>query len=146
MKALCSFDQMGTLYTLGYAADDATTQLQAWMRKDTTYLIDIRKSPHSYWLPQWEQAALAATYGPRYRWEPRFGNLNYRNPEAGIALAVGHEEAARSAALWLAHGYSLVLLCACKNPRSCHRSLVAKLVQDALDALRNDRDTVPFEG
>jgi uncharacterized protein YeaO (DUF488 family) len=65
-------------------------------------------------------------YGPRYR------HWAYQHQERGIALAEGHLDAAHEAAALLSRGSSLILLCACKDARTCHRTLVAKLIQDAL--------------
>lgn len=131
--------QIGTLYTLGYAGHNAAEQLTRWMRDERTMLIDIRYRPRSRWYPQWNRNTLAGQYGTRYCWEQRLGNLHYRDREKGILLAQRHQEAVQMAAELLYQGTSLVLLCACKEFRSCHRSHVAKLIQDALDALREGR-------
>jgi uncharacterized protein (DUF488 family) len=133
---------MGTLYTLGYAGyahPDASFQLERYLRQEPILLLDIRSSPRSRWYPAWNKAALAARYGYRYTWEPRLGNVNYRHRDLGIELAQGHREAVHAAAKLLCEGTNLVLLCACKDERTCHRSLVAKLIQDAVQALREER-------
>lgn len=121
----------GTLYTLGYAAPDATQALEQLMSKPQTIVLDIRYSPRSRWQPAWNKTALATRYGKRYIWASRLGNLNYKQRERGIQLAEGHEEAVQKAATLLQRGYSLVLLCACKNEQTCHRRVVAKLIQEA---------------
>lgn len=132
------FHLRGTLYTLGYAHPDATDHLSNLMNQEHIVLLDIRYSPYSRWYPTWTRYALASTYGERYRWEQRLGNLNYRERESGIKLAEGHREAIQEAASLLSQGTSLVLLCACKDARTCHRSLVAKLIQDALDRIQEE--------
>jgi uncharacterized protein (DUF488 family) len=125
---------IGNLYTLGYAHPDATATLQAWMASGPkVLLVDIRYSPRSRWFPQWSQKALQATWGDRYRHVKALGNVNYRlvgapiqlaDADAGIAWAVQALQA----------GYSLILLCACKDYERCHRKTVKKLIEDALAA------------
>jgi uncharacterized protein (DUF488 family) len=122
----------GTIYTLGYAQPDAAAHLDRLMRDPLMCLVDIRSQPRSRPWPQWNRAALSARYSRRYVWERRLGTVHYRDQEQGITLAEGHLEAIREAAVLLCEGTSLVLLCACKDARTCHRSLVAKLIQDAL--------------
>jgi uncharacterized protein (DUF488 family) len=125
---------IGTLYTIGYAHPDAARSLAHLMGNPHTMLLDIRYAPRSRWHPAWNRPALEQAYGARYLWEQRLGNVNYRDREQGIALAEGHQEAVRAVAELVRSGRNLILLCACKDPRTCHRTLVAKLIQDALDA------------
>ena len=77
-------------------------------------------------------AALAGRYGQRYVWDRRLGNVNYRSRTPSIELAAAYRDAIREAAALLCMGTSLVLLCACSDERTCHRSYVARLIQDAL--------------
>jgi Protein of unknown function, DUF488 len=143
LKTRTLFD-IGTLYTVGYAHPDTAAQVDRLMHQEQTVLLDIRLSPRSRWHPAWNQHPLASIYGDRYLWERRLGNLNYKHPELVIQLAQGYEDAAREAAKHLLQGTSLILLCACKYERKkygkrlkvCHRSLVAKLIQDAVQALQ----------
>ena len=125
--------ERGTLYAFGYAHPETATRVARLMSNPAMLLVDIRYSPRSRWLPQWNRNALMHTYGARYVWEQRLGNLNYQHRECGIELAEGHEAAVREAAALLCEGTSLLLLCACKDARTCHRTLVAKLIQDAID-------------
>lgn len=122
----------GTLSTLGYAHPDAETRLHHLMSEPQTLLIDIRLSPWSRWRPAWNTNALASRFGNRYIWAKRLGNVNYKDRERGIQLAEGHEEAIQKAVNLLQRGYSLVLLCACKHEETCHRRVVAALIQNAL--------------
>jgi hypothetical protein len=126
----------GTIYTLGYAHPDAAAQLDRLMRNPRACLVDIRWQPQSRWWPQWNRAALSARYGCRYMWDPRLGNVHYQHRVYGIQLAEGYPDAIREAAMLLCESTSLILLCACKNARECHRSLGAKLIQDALPVPR----------
>lgn len=127
----------GTIYTLGYAHPNAATQLDRLMRDPRACLVDIRLQPRSRWWPQWNRAALSARYGRRYVWDRRLGNVHYQHRERGIQLAEGHQDAIGKAAALLSEGTSLILLCACKNERQCHRSLVAKRIQDTLPVAKH---------
>src|SRR5450631_710803 len=124
----------GCLYTIGYSRREAPDQIERLMQRDGFLLLDIRYSPRSRWYPAFNRAALATTYGERYRFEPRLGNVNYQHRDYAIRLADGHELAAQEAAALLCGGTSLILLCACADPRLCHRTPVAKLIQDAVMA------------
>lgn len=122
---------LGTLYTIGYAHPDEAARVAELMRHARILLFDIRYIPRSRWYPAWTRSALMDAYGDRYVWEPRLGNRNYQTRASGIMLADGNEKAIEAAAHLLAQGISLILLCACKDASTCHRSLVAKLIQDA---------------
>ncbi len=122
----------GTIYTLGYRQPNAAVTLALLLRQPHTRLLDVRYQPTSRWNPQWNRAALAARYGAQYRWERRLGNLNYRSRDRAIQLPGNAQDAVREAAGLICAGTSLVLLCACGDERACHRSYVAKLLQDTL--------------
>jgi hypothetical protein len=124
--------ERGTIYTLGYSQPKAAVRLEQLMRHPHTLLVDVRYQPICSFNPQWNRAALAGRYGHRYVWDRRFGNIHYSRRDRAIQLAAGHQDAVREAAALLLEGTSLVLLCACGDERTCHRSLVAKLIQDAL--------------
>jgi len=126
--------ERGTIYTLGYSQPKAAATLERLMRQPQTLLLDVRYQPVSRWNPEWNRAELAARYGEQYRWERRLGNVNYWSRERGIQLPAGSQEAVQEAASLLLAGTSLVILCCCVDERACHRSLVAKLIQDALPA------------
>src|SRR5579859_6591531 len=132
------FAEVGTLYTLGYADPTAAAQLERALWHELVLVVDIRASPRSRWFPAWNRAALEGRYGHHYTWEPRLGNVHYRHRELGIQLAPGHREAIEALATLLCEGTNVVLLCACKDARTCHRSLVAKLIQDAVHEQREE--------
>ncbi len=124
----------GTIYTLGYAHPQAAVALERLMRNPTVLLMDVRYQPVCSFNAQWNRAALAARYGERYVWEQRLGNVNYRSRELAIQLGACSQDAVYEAAALICAGTSLVLLCCCGDERACHRSLIAKLMQDALPA------------
>ncbi len=121
----------GAIYILGYSQRTAAT-LQRLLCQPHILLWDIRYRPVSRWNPQRNRAELAARSGEQYRWERRLGNVNYWSHTRDIQLPVGWQLAIREASALLCRGTSLVLLCACGDERACHRSLVAKLIQEAL--------------
>jgi len=125
----------GVIYSLGYSQRGAPAQVGRLMQRERMLLLDTRYSPWSRWSPDWNRTTLQDRYGERYRWDKRLGNVNYQRHDYAIHLAEGHEQAVQEAARELCSGTSLILLCACADPRSCHRTLVAKLVQDAVSAL-----------
>ncbi len=127
---------IGTLYTLGYVHPDTAPRIERLMRQGNILLVDIRLQPRSRWSAAWTRRALTTRYGRRYVWEQRLGNIRYQRREARIQLAGGHMDAVREAAHLLLQGTSLILLCACQDARTCHRSLVAKLIQDAIQTLQ----------
>ncbi len=123
----------GTVHSFGYAGgEDAQARLDALMENEATFLLDIRYRPVSRFRPQWNRAALSERYGSRYAWVPSLGNQNYQHKERAIALAIGHGQAVRNAAQLVASGLSLVLLCACKDERHCHRTLVIEKMDACL--------------
>lgn len=123
----------GTIHTLGYAHPDAQARLHALMDSDLTMVpVDIRYSPRSHWYPQWSGQALQKTWGDRYRHIKALGNVNYRSA-APIQL-MDADAGVRWAVATLKAGYSLILLCACRDEERCHRKVVKELVMLALDA------------
>lgn len=124
--------ERGTLYTLGYSAPGAAMQLERYMSTPRILLVDVRLHPVSRWAHEWNKTALASRYGESYRWDRRLGNLHYKSRTLPIALASGHEDAIAELTALILEGTSLVLLCACSDGHACHRTLVAKLIQDTL--------------
>ena len=124
--------ERGNIYTLGYTQAKAEAHLERLMRNSRVLLVDVRYQPVSHRAQQWNRAALAGCFGVRYVWDRRLGNVHYRAPEQAIEFAPGYQQAVREAVTLVCAGTSLVLLCACRDERACHRSLVARLIQDAL--------------
>ena len=130
----------GTLYTLGYSQRKASATLERLLRQPRTLLLDVRYQPTCRFNPAWNRAELATRYGEQYRWERRLGNIHYWSRTRGIQLPANHQQAVGEAASLLLTGTSLILLCACSDERACHRSYVAKLIQDALPAPTTARE------
>src|SRR5207249_9984113 len=79
------------VYPCGYSQDGALIH-HLMERDDKMLLIDTRMRPRSR-VPAWNEQALRARYGKRYRWAGEYlGNRNYKNggpivlacPDTGI--------------------------------------------------------------
>ena len=131
----------GTLYTLGYAAPGAVTELEEVMQDELVLLIDIRVRAGSRWWPVWNKKQLRARWAGRYTHEKRLGNVNYRDRALPVMLhGPNVEQAIEGAVGLLQAGFSLVLLCACKDYDTCHRKVVAEMIQHCMKG-ENDATT-----
>ncbi len=124
----------GILYTLGYAMPGAADELEQVMQDALVLLIDIRERAQSRWWPMWNKKQLREKWGSRYTHEKKLGNVNRRDRSLLIVLRGPHpEQAIAGMVALLCHGYSLVLLCACKDYETCHRKVVAEMIQQAME-------------
>jgi Active DUF488-N3 subclade len=118
-----------SVYTLGYSQPGARLVLDTLIWQEGWLLIDIRHAPVSTW-PDWTERALLQRYGPGYMHLPALGNLHYRDHRLPIVLAdapAGVRQVVQS----VDDGRRCLLLCACKDYRTCHRAIVARLLQQA---------------
>ncbi len=115
------------VYTLGYSQPGARLVLDTLIWHEGWLLIDIRHAPISTWT-DWCQRALLQRYGPAYVHVPALGNLHSRDHRRPIVLADA-SAGVRSVMQALYDGRRCLLLCACKDYRTCHRALVADLLQ-----------------
>ncbi|BBL75475.1 DUF488 family protein [Methylomagnum ishizawai] len=126
-----SADTGKTLYTAGYGAGWTVEALDAAMRERHAVLVDTRLVPFSR-KPGWGRDALSAHFGPRrYVHIKALGNLNYRGGPVELADA---GEGIESLAARLAEPGidAVVLLCGCRDVRTCHRKVVAELAAERL--------------
>lgn len=113
------------LFTTGYQLW-RTAEFDAEVRKRGAMVLDIRFAPWSK-DPDWRSDAIAGRLANRYRSVPALGNVNYKGDgpvrindlESGVAVV-------REA---LQRG-PVILLCACWNPESCHRTQVAARLRE----------------
>ncbi len=126
---------VGTVYTVGYASGAAAEMEIARMMQDTSVLlIDIRVRPQSRWWPHFNKKQLRVVWGARYSHEKKLGNDNYRDRSLPVVLhGPEPEQAIAGLVALLQHGYSLVLLCACKNYETCHRKVVVEMIQHEME-------------
>ena len=119
------------VYTLGYSNVDACEKLASWMADSKTLLIDIRYTPDSY-LYDWRGNYLQKHHGRRYRWAGEYlGNVNHKMNNSPIKLA-NEKTGIRGLQQYLDEGFSLVLLCGCREYEHCHRKTVVDLLQQAM--------------
>lgn len=132
---------LGKLVPFGYSVPGAAAHLETLMCDEQTYLVDIRSAPGSRRLPQWNKSVLQAKYGRRYLWlGETLGNVNdhhdrpivLANPGAGIPRLING----------LSKGYTLVLLCTCKQYETCHRRAVVEEVLKGLPTVQVIQPTI----
>jgi uncharacterized protein (DUF488 family) len=123
-----------TLYTLGYG--NRRYDAIAALIPAGAVVIDIRERSWCTWSKDWHKGTLTARLGRRYRHIAALGNTSgcayvWRPPHG--------EDAARQHLQLLAHelraGSVLVLLCAEGKHENCHRTLVAKGLQEMVEGL-----------
>ncbi len=115
------------VYTIGYSQPGARLVLDTLVWQEGWIVLDIRQVAVSTWA-DWTERSLIQRYGPSYVHVPTLGNLNYRNHRLPIVLAdaaTGMQQVMQR----LAEGRRCLLLCGCKDYRTCHRATVAHLLQ-----------------
>lgn len=118
-----------TIFTCGYTSTKPAWWQGAAAKLDLT-IIDTRISPASR-NPTWNRDCLQELLGNRYLHVPQLGNRNYKN---GGAIAIVDLEAGLKLVMpYLRTGRSVLLMCACTQHESCHRSVVAAALAAATD-------------
>jgi uncharacterized protein (DUF488 family) len=121
-----------TIYTVGYNAPGWTPQiLRVEAARLGALVVDVRLFPRSQ-RAEWAGAALELVLGECYVHVPELGNRNYRSRGGPIQIADPEGGVARMAPL-LVEG-SVILLCRCPQVETCHRRIVAALIQAATEA------------
>jgi uncharacterized protein (DUF488 family) len=108
------------IHTTGYAGKHATDLLALAERLDAT-VIDIRLVPSSRWQKQWRAGQLRELLGARYEHVRDLGNENYK---LGGPVKIKDLDAGINKLLEI--GGTLILLCVCSDPETCHRRVVAR--------------------
>lgn len=119
---------MKMIYTLGYTGLNMEA-IKAKVEALDAYLIDIRLMPFSR-VPVWRGANFAKELKDRYIHAKSMGNVNYKG---GPMLIQSIADGIRLVGKILPHN-NVVLMCACADHTTCHRSVVADLLNDALGA------------
>ena len=122
------------LYTVGYTSITDTIFYAAMLNfiasqgGDEGKLIDTRYSAWSR-NPSYTSYTFKKNLGAGYvNMGDKFGNLNYKEPEKGIALA---DPGYYTVLVEMLKHAPQILMCGCKDSAHCHRSHVAQLVMDA---------------
>ncbi len=122
---------MSIVYTLGYLKPEAMTTLEVFVANGAG-VIDIRYAPVSR-RPEWTKKRLIERFGAtRYVHVQALGNINYRSRgQLPIRLADPETGLRRVVTYLASSGLDVCLLCACQNVATCHRRIVANLIQEA---------------
>ena len=128
---------VGRVYGVGCAAAGAMERVEQLMADPLMLLVDIRLVSRSRWYPQWNKRALKARWGTRYTHEHCLGNVNYRDPDLPVQLRAPRGSIQGTVRL-LQQGYSLLLLCVCAKEETCHRKVVAEMIQQMWEAGEGD--------
>ena len=126
------------VYTTGYQGQKLVV-LEAFLAAYDCDLFDIRFKPWSP-NPQYTKAAFAARFGDRYRHVVELGNRLYKTESIEF---VDFEAGLRMIA---ANPRPVVLLCACADPSTCHRTAAARILAErgfTITELRTSVDANP---
>jgi len=116
-----------TLYTLGYTGAKPDHILK-FLIAHNAKLIDTRYSPFSR-APMWQKRALMSSIGNRYVHMAELGNKNYKG-QFGEGIMIADMDRGTLDLLKILKGQPAVLLCACPDYHTCHRTTVADEMAD----------------
>lgn len=122
-----------TIYTIGYGALKNHAELEEIMNKHgITRLIDIRSKPFSRRNlaaslngASWNKQDLAAHFGERYIHMVELGGLGFEPEDYPRWMETANRRILELIMLSKEHGHKLLLMCAEKSPRNCHRAYLA---------------------
>jgi uncharacterized protein (DUF488 family) len=114
------------IYTLGYAAWTVEEVVEQAQTLDAI-LVDVRRAPYTT-KPGFKKEELRSRFGDRYVHIPGFGNVNYEGGPIELAQPEEGLDAIR------ALSRPPILMCGCTSPTQCHRSTVATLLAEQMDA------------
>jgi uncharacterized protein (DUF488 family) len=117
---------MNTLYTLGYTGIKPAQLLQK-ATELKAIVLDTRYSPRSR-APQWNGLELQNLLGQQYQHLPALGNINYKS---GGPIEINLPKVGTQQVVSILAGQAAILLCACPDVETCHRRIVAEMVQAA---------------
>lgn len=120
------------IYTFGYQGR-AVSELQEEVTRLHAIVIDIRLRPRT-WADGWAGPDLTRALGAAYRHIGELGNLNYHDHDLPIRIADAEAGLIMPSVL-LRTGRSVILLCGCARPETCHRSVVADLLHERTGAI-----------
>lgn len=123
---------MNTIYTLGYGGGAWTPDALAQVVKEKgARLVDIRYSPRSR-VPHWNAGPLEKSLGNQsYMHLPALGNVNYKN---GGPIELANPAHAVDVLRPILLKQSIILLCACRDAATCHRTPAAEYLAEQLGA------------
>lgn len=128
------------VYTLGYYGRQVDEVL-AFVERLNALVLDVRLKPFSSHQPDWNRDSLEFLLGTKYRHADGLGNVA---KDAGKFQLKDPDRWLTMVEKIIAKGKSTILLCACKFPDKCHRSLIAqRLVERGLRVEHIEHDDAP---
>jgi uncharacterized protein (DUF488 family) len=113
------------IYSLGYTGFPYEALIAFVRERPRLILADVRLKPLSRFHPRWNKAHLQTTLGTQYEWFESLGNVNYKGGPIRLKdPAVGIERLRRRL-----ETHDLAIMCACGDPRRCHRSVITELLE-----------------
>jgi len=110
------------IFTTGYQGKTLPLLLQLAAERGAM-IVDIRFSPHSK-NPSFDIANMQKFLGAAYIHLPELGNADYKTNHIRLVNYPAGRE-------WLRQlKVPAILLCACKDPRDCHRTHIANLLKN----------------
>jgi uncharacterized protein (DUF488 family) len=116
------------IYTAGYHGHTAA-ELLAKATELNALVVDIRMTPWCQWSVDWRKVQMEKTFGDRYYHLGAWGNRNYKGGDIEIVAFEDGFARFRRRFLHL-HVDNAILLCGCKEAAACHRSVIAALLRE----------------
>lgn len=111
------------IYLTGYYGHKPA-DLRTLARNLEAVVVDIRYRPVSR-MPEWNKVSLMNTLAARYMVVQELGNVNYKN--GGPILIKDMAHGVNRLSMRGAKNY--ILLCGCKDPLTCHRTVVGDFLR-----------------
>ena len=116
-----------TLYTLGYTGAKPD-HIRTFLETHNAILVDTRYSPFSR-APMWQKRSLMESMGSRYVHMVELGNKNYKG-QFGEGIIIADMDKGTLDLVKILKVQPAVLLCACPDFHTCHRTTVADEMAD----------------
>lgn len=120
--------EVGRIYHFGYGGRkfaELKTLAQAG-----ALIVDVRMKPFS-WQSEWMKGSMIAALGESYYHAKGFGNKNYKS---GPTELLNEAQEVLELSQVLSQSRDVVLVCACKSFRECHRKLCCEVLSKATGA------------
>jgi len=115
------------IFTAGYSGH-TVDELRRAAEDLNAAVVDIRYSPLSR-RPEWRRERLQTALGDSYFWCHHLGNMNYKG---NGPIEIAHPDCGVRFVRYVLRRYfpHMILICGCRKPATCHRTVVATLLRD----------------